>query len=158
MARSFYDWRIERGASISQEQIESELGYRREEDPQRYFSDLMKLRRECENILKARGEPSTIRTCDNGIQILGSAAALEHQTRRGRSGRAKMIDAFQQLQDTVDIGDLSPDGRRAYEDAIRVEGQYVHAIQRVRRQLRTAGHLTNEVPRDRGVAPERRRM
>lgn len=156
MTASFHNWIIRKGEHITQEQIESELGYRREDDPSMYFSDLMKLTRECQAILKANGDSATIRNCDNGIQILASSEAMEHQVKRGRQGRAKMIDAFHQLQDTVDVGDLSPDGRRAYENALRVEGEYVHAIQRVKRQLRSSGHLVNEVPKSEPVARRKR--
>jgi hypothetical protein len=152
------NWQIRRGENITQQQIEAELGYRREEDPQGYFSDLMRMTRECHAILKARGEQATIRNCDHGIQILNSGAAMEHQVKRGRNARARMIDSFHQLQDTVELGELSQDGRRAYEDALRVEGAYVHAIQRVRRQLRSTGNLTNEVPRDPQPEVKRRRL
>jgi len=151
-------WTVRRGENITQTQIEHELGYRQADEPSRYFSDLMKLTRECHAILKANGEPSTIRNCDNGIQILASSEAMNHQVRRGRSARAKMIESFQRLQDTVDIGELSPDGRRIYEDALRTEGAYIHSIQRVRRSLRTTGHLVNEVPKDPQERRPRRRL
>jgi hypothetical protein len=140
------NWQIRKGETITQQQIEAELGYTREEDPDGYFRDLQRLTRECHAVLKSRGESATIRNCDQGIQILNSAAAMNHQVKRGRNARARAIDAFHQLQDTVSLADLSPDGRRAYEEALRVEGAYVHAIQKVRRQLRTTGSLTNEVP------------
>lgn len=149
MTDSLYRWSIQRGEVITQEQIEAELGYLKEEDPERYRLDLLRLRQECEAFLRAQGTPSSVRTCENGIQILDSGSAMQHQVRRGRNARARMIDAFRQLEDTVDVNELSVDGRRAYEEALRVEGQYVHAIRRVRRELRGHGALQNKVPQER---------
>jgi len=151
------NWQIRRGENITQQQIEAELGYRREDDPDGYWRDLMRMTRECHAVLRARGESATIRNCDNGIQILNSGAAMEHQVKRGRNARARMIDSFHQLQDTVDLGELNPDGRRAYEEALRIEGAYVHAIQHVRRKLRSRGALSNSVPRT-DAKPKTRRM
>ena len=151
------NWQIRRGESISQQQIEAELGYRRDDHPETYWRDLLRMTTECKALLKSRGEAATIRNCDGGIQILESGAAMEYQVRRGRNSRARMIDSFHQLQDTVDLSDLSDDGRRAYEDALRTEGAYIHAIQRVKRRLRSSGFINNRIPRDFHPVDQKRR-
>lgn len=145
---NLFNWTLRKGEVITQAQIEAEFGFRHEDDPNAYQCKLMGLGKTIADHMKSIGQPASIRMCNHGIQILDNYEALEHEQKRGRQGRAKMINAFNRLKSNVDVNQLSEDGRRAHDRAVLVEGAYVQAIQDTRRRLRGGGHLQNNIPRD----------
>jgi hypothetical protein len=100
-----------------------------------YQLALMGLQQSIEHALIRLGRRMTLKSENGGIRLLTDPEAAEYNAHQGELARHKLSRAFHRNQ-AVNDGNLDFDERTTHYRTLEIQGKYIQAMRRVRRELK----------------------